>query len=144
MIKFLHYYKAGVFFHQLPSDVIFVFGGNEKGAHGAGAAKDAVLYFGAVYGQAEGLQGQSYALPTKNKHLKTLPPIQIAQYVLRFLKFAREHPELKFLITPLGTGLAGISDLVIAPMFRDLPENCCVHEDWVLYLAHEEAVDTRL
>lgn len=45
---------------------IFVFGSNPDGIHRSGSAKVAMEQFGAVFGQGEGLQGQSYALPTKD------------------------------------------------------------------------------
>lgn len=144
MIKNLHYYKVGDFFTTLPNEVHFVLGSNLRGRHGAGAAKIAVEFFGLKEGHAEGLCGQSYALPTRNHAIKTLPPLQIAHHVIKFLTFARANPKLKFLITPIGTGLAGMSDILIAPMFRDLPENCAVHEDWVPFIAHEKAIDIEL
>lgn len=62
-------YKGNI----VPSeDTIFVFGSNPEGRHGAGAAKTAVDSFGAIYGQGEGLQGNSYALPTKDLRSKPL------------------------------------------------------------------------
>lgn len=42
--------------------IVFVFGSNPQGRHGAGAAKLAREQFGTIYGQGEGLQGNSYAL----------------------------------------------------------------------------------
>ena len=48
----------------LENNQIFVFGSNEHGRHGGGAAHTAVIKFGAIMGQGEGLQGQSYAIPT--------------------------------------------------------------------------------
>ena len=50
---------------KLEPNYIFVFGSNPEGRHGAGAAK-AALKFGAKYGIGRGLQGQTYALVTKN------------------------------------------------------------------------------
>lgn len=102
---------------------IFVFGSNEAGRHGKGAALYARRHLGAVYGQGEGLQGTSYAIPTKDAHLRTLPLDCIGPYVLRFLAFARTHPELAFHLTPIGCGLAGYTPRQIAPMFTDCPPN---------------------
>lgn len=51
---------------RLEDKEIFVFGSNPEGRHGRGAAKLALDLFGAIYGKGRGLQGQSYALPTKN------------------------------------------------------------------------------
>ena len=103
---------------------IFVFGSNERGAHGKGAALFAKRYRGAVYGQAEGLQGHSYAIPTKDAGLRPLPLPAIEIYVERFLSFAAAHPSLKFTVTAIGCGLAGYTPSDIAPMFQDAPANC--------------------
>ena len=51
----------------LKDNEIFVFGSNESGIHGAGAAFLANKKFGAVYGEGIGLFGKSYAIPTKDK-----------------------------------------------------------------------------
>lgn len=85
---------------------------------------------GAVYGQGIGRQGQSYAIPTKDADLRTLPLRMIALYVADFLAYAREHPDLEFQVTAIGTGLAGYRDCDIAPMFRDAPNNCEMPEGW--------------
>lgn len=64
---------------------VFVFGSNEAGRHGKGAALTAVRDYGAIYGRASGPQGSAYGIPTKDKNLKTLPLAAIAVYVRRFL-----------------------------------------------------------
>jgi hypothetical protein len=102
---------------------IFVFGSNEAGRHFAGSALAALRDHGAVNGQAEGLQGQSYGIPTKGMQLQTLPLDKIKVYVDEFLEFARHHPELTFHLVAIGCGLAGYSPGQIAPMFRDAPSN---------------------
>ena len=51
-----------------------------EGRHGLGAAKIARQQFGAVYGQGEGLQGNAYALPTKNIRKVTTPKGTINVY----------------------------------------------------------------
>ena len=102
---------------------IFVFGSNEKGAHGKGAALFARQNHGAIYGQGVGLQGNSYAIPTKNFFIKTLTLDAIEVYVNNFKRFAWEHPELIFEVTPIGCGLAGYEPWQIAPMFRGCSEN---------------------
>lgn len=104
--------------NQLPKDVIFVFGSNEAGIHGAGAAKTALNKFGAVYGQGEGLYGQSYAIPTKDKYIKTLPYCRIETYVDNFMWYAKDHPELVFYVTEVGCGLAGLSQDKIGHIFK--------------------------
>lgn len=111
---------------------IFVFGSNKAGRHGAGAAKFALDNRGAIYGNGFGLQGNSYAIPTKDTHLKTLPLSVIKQYVREFLIFAENHQELEFEVTRIGCGLAGYSDKDISPMFKDAPKNCFLPEGWRL------------
>jgi hypothetical protein len=96
---------------------IFVFGSNEAGRHGAGAAKRAVTAYGAIYGQGWGLQGRSFAIPTKDKQIKTLPLDKIYKYGIEFLQFSVVHTEYTFYMTKIGCGLAGYKDEDIAPMF---------------------------
>jgi hypothetical protein len=100
---------------------IFVFGSNLAGRHGKGAALEAKERHGAMYGQGEGLQGNSYAIPTKDRKLKSLPLDEISKHVRTFLYFATDHPELNFMVTPIGCGLAGHSRYDIAPMFMQYP-----------------------
>ncbi|HUI29687.1 MAG TPA: hypothetical protein VLX91_05685 [Candidatus Acidoferrales bacterium] len=105
---------------ELQANEIFVFGSNEGGRHGKGAAKTAFKW-GAVYGRASGLQGQTYAIPTMNANItRKLSIREVNQYVERFYEFAKKHPELKFLVTEIGCGLAGFTPSEIAPLF----ENC--------------------
>jgi len=116
---------------------VFVFGSNERGVHGAGAAAYAVQHHGAVVGQGEGLQGNSYAIPTKDRYIRTLPLEYIDEYVRRFLEFAFEHPELEFDMTRIGCGLAGYCDEEIAPMFKSVPSNCWLPEAWKQWVASD-------
>ncbi len=102
---------------ELKPNEIFVFGANLAGRHGAGAAKQAVKW-GAVYGQGEGIMGQTYAIPTKDKDIKRLRIDFIHTAVKKFVLFVREHPDLTFMITPIGCGLAGYDPVAIAPMFK--------------------------
>ena len=104
--------------HLEPNE-IFVFGSNESGSHGKGAAKQA-LGWGAVWGQGEGLQGRTYGIPTKGRSVrKTLSINEIKPYVDRFIQCAKEHPELTFLVTQIGCGLARLEAKNIAPLFKD-------------------------
>jgi hypothetical protein len=99
------------------ADEVFVFGSNQGGRHGRGAAKQA-LTWGAKYGQASGLQGRTYGIPTKDATVtKVLPVTKIAEYVERFTAFAIAHPELRFMVTEIGCGLAGYKPNNIAPLF---------------------------
>jgi hypothetical protein len=109
---------------------IFVFGSNYAGIHGAGAAKAAHRFYGAEWGKGEGIQGNSYAIPTKNVYLGTLSLNDISRHVDLFLEFARNYPELYFFVTRIGCGLAGYQDDQIAPMFKDAPVNCELPHGW--------------
>ena len=111
-------------------DVIFVFGSNEAGRHGKGAALTALKNHSAIYGQGFGLQGQSYGIPTKDRYLKPLPLNQIGYYVHAFKAFAKTHPDLTFNVTRIGCGLAGYRDQDIAPMFWNAPSNCQLPYGW--------------
>lgn len=113
---------------------IFVFGSNLSGIHGAGSAKQAYMYHGAIRGQGEGLQGDSYALPTKGYNITFMSKVRVAYYVHRFLEFARAHPELQFKVTCVGCGLAGFTDKEIAPLFEGAPENCMFDTAWEPWL----------
>ena len=92
--------------HLGPNE-IFVFGSNEAGMHGGGAAKTAQEKFGAIYGVPFGLMGQSFAIPTKDRNIKTLLLPNIQNYLVSFIKFAIDNPQLKFYLTKIGCGLAG-------------------------------------
>ena len=98
--------------------MIFVFGSNEAGRHGKGAALFARQNHGAIYGKGVGLQGNSYAIPTKDKNIRTLPLSSIEKYVDEFLEFAACNQQLEFNVTRVGCGLAGYTDQQIAPLFK--------------------------
>lgn len=101
---------------------IFVFGSNTAGRHGKGAARHAMIHFGAKYGTGLGRTGQCYAIPTKDDRMQVLPPIAIGISVREFIRYAKEHQDLEFLVTQIGCGLAGYSAGEIAPFFfRDGP-----------------------
>ena len=104
--------------------LVFVFGSNLAGKHGKGAAKHARLHWGAVYGVGEGIQGDSYGIPTKDDSLKTLPLEDIEMNVNKFISFAKENTDITFLITAIGTGLAGYKMSDIKPFFVNAPTNC--------------------
>jgi len=95
---------------------IFVFGSNALGYHTGGASGTARKKFGAVWGQAEGLQGQCYAIPVDyGKHVRK--DKEVKEAVERFVAFAKDHPDLFFLVTRVGCGIAGYHDEEIAQFF---------------------------
>lgn len=113
---------------------IFVFGSNQAGRHGKGSAKEALNRFGAVYGQAEGRQGQSYGIPTKDRFIQTLPLAKIRPGVDRFLAYARSMPQETFKVVNVGCMLAGYRPEEIAPMFQGAPANCFFSEEFASVL----------
>lgn len=110
--------------------MIFVFGSNLSGRHGKGAALCARNKHGAVYGVGKGRTGNSYAIPTKGKNLKILPLDVIEEYVLEFIQYAKNNPDLEFQVTRIGCGLAGYNEGQISPMFKGSPSNCKLPHGW--------------
>lgn len=105
---------------SLNDNEIFVFGSNTEGFHGAGAAANA-RQWGAKIGVGVGLSGQTYAIPTKKvvgMALETMFISEIKPYVDEFIRFAALHQKYHFLVTKLGTGLAGLSMEQVAPLFK--------------------------
>lgn len=117
-------YDENGYIVKLDENEIFVFGSNGGGAHLAGAAATAVRNFGAIMGQAEGLQGQSYAIDTMDGESEMFAQIK------RFLQFAKEHQELKFLVTEIGCGIAGYIPEEIAPGFKNHSKNVVLPESF--------------
>lgn len=111
---------------------IFVFGSNKAGRHGKGAAKFALEHHGAIYGLGWAMQGNSYAIPTKDYDLTVLSLKEIERYVKGFLRFAESHhgQELDFDVTAIGCGLAGYSPEQIAPMFEGAPKNVFLPDEF--------------
>ena len=107
--------------------MIFVFGSNLAGRHGKGAALYAKDHYGAIYGIGEGIQGNSYAIPTKDERIQTRSLSDVVKSVQTFIMFATTHPEMDFDVTKVGCGLAGFQEEDIAlkglsaPRLRDHP-----------------------
>lgn len=117
--------------------MIFVFGSNEAGIHGAGAARHAHKHKGAVWGKGLGHHGDSFAIPTKDKTISSLPLSDINTYVLLFLAYARANPQLEFQVTAIGCGLAGFEAWQIAPLFIGGQPNIYYDTSWRDYLTDD-------
>jgi hypothetical protein len=129
---------------SLKPNEVFVFGSNAEGAHGKGAALLAKTKFGAIQGQAEGLQGQSYAIITKKNWRveKSSTLSEIGNGIMDFVSFAKEHPEKKFYVTKIASSLAGYTIDEIAnlwkevnrvweyDMFSDIPNNIILPKEY--------------
>lgn len=131
---------------KLSLNQIFVFGSNELGKHGKGAAKFALELCGAKYGIGYGLQGQSFAIPTKSTPYKTLSISKIKNYVKDFIAFAATHPEMTFLVSKIGCGLAGFDVKEIAPLFKSAISIRNIHlpaEFWDILVEYNENIPTK-
>lgn len=135
---------------NLKPNEIFVFGSNLQGNHAGGAARFAVLKFGAEMGNPIGLQGQSYAIPTLSQAAIGIPldklklPIsEIGKYVNEFIGFASQHPDMFFYVTPIGCGIAGFTEEEIAPLFSKCVnmENVALPETFFSVLGVQDEID---
>jgi len=130
---------------SLPENGIFVFGSNNKGVHGLGAAKTAVNEFGAKYGQASGLQGKAYAIRTKmyqdnvltkynkltedNKKLMDKMTIEDLNN-LRLEAVA--NPDKKYYVTEIGTKLAGRTVEQMKDLFERMNNKFSIPDNIIL------------
>ncbi|PHS22238.1 MAG: hypothetical protein COA84_13855 [Robiginitomaculum sp.] len=112
---------------------IFVFGSNLGGRHGKGAALFARDNYGAVYGEGAGRTGNAYGIPTKDVNLKILSLDMIETHVKVFNMYTFDHPNLIFLVTPFGTGLAGYNKLDIIAIMQKLvwTRNVLFTKEWM-------------
>lgn len=112
---------------------VFVFGSNLAGRHGKGAAKYALERHGAIYGQGEGVQGNSYAIPTKTANLGPMSWDEIDDHIARFVAYAKANRDVEFHLTPVGCGLAGHSkkDLISSLRKHGLPSNVLLTSSWI-------------
>lgn len=106
---------------ELKENEIFVFGSNRQGRHGKGAALTARTKFGAIYGQSSGLQGNSYAIVTKElrSNFEPVSLQEIKQGIDNFIIFAKDNKDLIFYVVELGCNLAYFKCEEIAPLFKE-------------------------
>lgn len=109
---------------ELKPNEVFVFGSNMNGNHAGGAARVAVEKFGAIMGQAEGLQGQSYAIPTLDKDMQKVDLDTLQKSLFRFCQFANDNQNKTFYLTKIGLGIAGFTlDEILSVINRvDMPD----------------------
>jgi hypothetical protein len=126
---------------ELKDNEIFVFGSNQAGRHGKGAAKLAMKW-GAKYGQGFGIAGKTFAIPTMNASVnRTLSIENIKRYVDGFINFVILRPELDFLVTEIGCGLAGLDPKDVAPLFSRCygMHNVYLPKSFIRVLNHENS-----
>lgn len=139
---------------SLNKNEVFVFGSNVQGEHVGGAALAAVKHFGAKTGQGNGLQGNSYAIPTciritrvekdgifGGRYTKPFDSVeQIKPYIEVFVNDAKQFSYLTFYVTKIGCGIAGFKVEEIAALFYmclDM-ENVILPKEFVDYLTYVE------
>lgn len=131
------------------------FGSNLAGIHGAGAALYAANKHAAIRGVGFGyasrwdtprnlgpkyLVAHSFAIPTKDENIQTLPLDRVHGYIEAFLLFANASKHIDFKMTQIGCGLAGFKASDIAPMFvvheaaKGAESNIWYDEAWKEYL----------
>lgn len=108
---------------ELNDKEIFVFGSNLWGNHAGGAALLAKENFGAEDGIGEGLTGHCYAFPTLEREMTKRGWNALTNSRDRLYATARALPEYTFLLTPVGTGIAGYDYGTIELLFEQLPPN---------------------
>lgn len=108
---------------ELKENEIFVFGSNLNGFHGGGAAKLAHEKFDALWGQVEGLQGQSYAIPTLDENMYKIRLQKIRQSLLLLVYIAKKFPGNTFYLTDIGCGIAGYFIEELESILPKLPDN---------------------
>lgn len=138
---FRPYYSSGKFTpdpinpENMGENDIFCYGSNTEGKHGAGAAKDAVKYYGAIYGQAKGLQGNSYAIITKDldKGEKSISLEEIEKQIDELINYAFNNTNKTFWLTKIACGLANYEVKDIAGLFRNklIPENLILPKEFI-------------
>jgi len=114
----------------LKHNQIFVFGSNLAGSHAGGAAWQAWTMFGAEQGVGEGPTGKCYAFPTLTEDFKQVSNTQLKASRLKLYKYAEAHPELDFMLTKVGCGIAGFSENEMRKLFKNAPKNIKKPEDW--------------
>jgi len=115
---------------KLTPNQIFVFGSNTAGNHAGGAARQAAADFGAEDGVGEGLIGRSYAFPTLNGDLSKRSDQELTHSVELLYAACEEFPELEFLLTKVGCGIAGFTEEHMRSFFQNPPDNLILPEDW--------------
>lgn len=135
----MRYYTGNI---KPDKNVIFVFGSNPEGRHGKGSAYIAKRDFGAKYGIGEGLQGNSYAIPTKdlrikkNGGLKSISPQKIKSSIEKMYESAKENPDKLFMVAYRNTdkmSLNGYTGFEMIEMFNsagNVPENIVFSKEW--------------
>lgn len=111
------------YIEKLSENQIFVFGSNKNGHHLGGAARQAFQEFGATWGKGFGFQGNCFAIPTLDENMNKVELGELQMHIHKFLILASQNLNLEFLVTEIGTGIAGFKHSEVGPMFKGYTEN---------------------
>lgn len=114
----------------LKKNELFVFGSNLSGSHGGGAAKKAYIDFGAEWGISRGRTGQCYAFPTLDENLEKLSDEQLKKEVSYLYEYCEGNKDTKFILTAVGTGIAGFSIEYMKSLFVNPPKNIILPKEF--------------
>lgn len=115
---------------SLKPNEVFVFGSNLAGIHAGGAARQAKEQFAAKDGVGEGITGQCYAFPTLDEDFQKRSWVNLRFTTDTFFEYAVAHSDKKFLMTPVGTGIAGYDVDYMKSLFQNPPTNVVLPEEW--------------
>jgi len=115
---------------KLKENEIFVFGSNLAGSHGGGAAKYAKDNFGAEEGVGEGFTGKCYAFPTLGTHLEMRKDSELKISVAKLYKACEVNSDKTFLLTAVGTGIAGYPVEYMKHLFDNPPANLTLPDEF--------------
>lgn len=93
----------------------------------------------AIYGIARGFQqgreGMSYAIETTKRpgQKRSTSLSEIETQIITFLKYARDNPQLEFLVVQIGSKLAGYLPVEIRSLFlnKDIPNNVSLPKEYL-------------
>lgn len=127
MVRHLRFYPPG----SIPQgETIWVFASELQAIPARGDARIALNHFQADPRIPTGRTGQAYGIAVKDTRHQVLPIADIQWQVRAFLAYANSQPHLDFLVTRLGSGMRGLEDRRIAPLFARAPSNCSFSELW--------------
>lgn len=118
------------FIDALKLNEIIVFGSNKGGLHHGGLARECVELWGAQYGVGEGLTGFCYAFPTLGYRFEELKLEDLEESRDLFYRCALANPDRLFLLTKIGTGIAGIEEAEMKKLFTTAPINVIKPKGW--------------
>jgi hypothetical protein len=141
---------------SLSDKEFFIFGSNDKGNHGAGAAKLAKDKFGAKQNQSEGLQGQTFGIITKlyqdgklTKYNELTPEnkIKLKNLIKKGIKdlnlLAEQNPNNEYLVTKIGSNLAGFTENQMRQFFEIINKETPLKNNIILPKSYEVRDDLK-